>query len=253
MKIKRLASSFVELLIRRPWLPAAAFLAPLLLALVSGVLLLANVSDSPYRFLPEFPDELIVALSNTGGWLAVFIAPGFAVEMFVLPVVLLFFRFARPAGRRMLAASICALPIGFVLYVVILVLILLADIGHTEIARENIERKKEAERLGKKTYERKKIPHLRRMVWTFANGHYRISREGGDKGPEYYQLADEWANYDFWSHRFDGRVLLDDVARWDEGKDRLYLETLNGKRYELEFATGKLIERKTGKKEEAGK
>ena len=153
----------------------------------------------------------------------------------------------------MLAASICALPIGFVLYVVILVLILLADIGHTEIARENIERKKEAERLGKKTYERKKIPHLRRMVWTFANGHYRISREGGDKGPEYYQLADEWANYDFWSHRFDGRVLLDDVARWDEGKDRLYLETLNGKRYELEFATGKLIELKPRKKEELGK
>ena len=149
MKIKRLVSSFVELLIRRPWLPAAAFLAPLLLALVSGVLLLANVR--PYRFLPEFPDELIVALSNTGGWLAVFIAPGFAVEMLVLPVVLLFFRFARPAGRRMLAASICALPIGFVLYVMILVLILLADIGHTEIARENIERKKEAERLGKKT------------------------------------------------------------------------------------------------------
>ena len=60
MKVKRLVSSFVELLIRRPWLPAAAFLAPLLLALVSGVLLLANVSDSPYRFLPEFPDELIV-------------------------------------------------------------------------------------------------------------------------------------------------------------------------------------------------
>ena len=253
MKVKRLVSSFVELLIRRPWLPAAAFLAPLLLALVSGVLLLANVSDSPYRFLPEFPDELIVALSNTGGWLAVFIAPGFAVEMLVLPVVLLFFRFARPAGRRMLAVSICALPIGFVLYVVILVLILLADIGHTDIARENIERKKEAERLGKKTYERKKIPHLRRMVWTFAGGHYRISRKGGDKGPEYYRLVDEWANYDFWSRRFDGRVLLEDVARWDEGKDRLYLETLKGKRYELEFATGKLIERKTWKKEEAGK
>ena len=67
MKIKRLASSFVELLIRHPWLPAAGFLVPLLLALVSGILLLANVSDSPYRFLPEFPDELIVALSNTGG------------------------------------------------------------------------------------------------------------------------------------------------------------------------------------------
>ena len=179
-------------------------------------------------------------LSNTSGWLAVLVAPVIAVVMLVLPVVLLAFRAARPTGKRMLAASICALPIGFVLYVVILVLILLADIGHTEIARENIERKKEAERLGKKTYERKKIPHLRRMVC-------------GDKGPEYYQLADEWANYDFWSHRFDGRVLLDDVARWDEGKDRLYLETLKGKRYELEFATGKLIERKTGKKEEAGK
>ena len=146
MKIKRLASSFVELLIRHPWLPAAAFLAPLLLALVSGILLLANVSDSPYRFLPEFPDELIVLLSNTSGWLAVLVAPVIAVVMLVLPVVLLAFRAARPTGKRMLVASICALPIGFVLYVVLLVIALLADSGHTEIARENIERKKEAER-----------------------------------------------------------------------------------------------------------
>ena len=253
MKIKRLASSFVELLMRRPWLPAAAFLAPLLLALTSGILLLANVSESPYRFLPEFSDELIVLLSNTSGWLAVLVAPVFAVVMLVLPVVLLPFRAARPTGKRMLVASICALPIGFVLYVVLLVIALLADLGQTDVARENLERKKEAERLGMKTYERKKIPHLRRMMWTFAGGHYRIFRECGDKGPEYSRLADEWANYDFWSHRFNGRVLLEDVARWDEGKDRLYLETLKGKRYELEFATGKLIERKTRKNEEARK
>ena len=253
MKIKRLASSFVELLIRRPWLPAAAFLAPLLLALILEVLLLANVSDSLYRFLPEFSDELIVLLSSTISWLVVFIPPVIAVVMLVLPVVLLFFRFARPAGRRMLAVSICAIPIGFVLYVVLLVIALLSDFGQTEIAHENLERKKEAERLGKKTYERKKIPHLRRMVWTFADGHYRISRMDGERGREYFWLVDEWANYDFRTHRFNGRILLKDVARWDEGKDRLYLETLKGKRYELEFATGKLIERKTGKKEEDGK
>ena len=252
MKIKRLASSFVELLTRRPWLPAAVFLAPLLLAIISEILLLANVSDSPYRFLPEFSDEMIVALSNTSGWLIVYIAPVIAVVMLALPVVLLAFRAARPTGKRMLVASICALPIGFVIYMVLFVIALLADFEQTDIARENIERKKEAERLGKKTYERKKIPHLRRMVWTFASGHYKISRKSDEQGREYYRLDDEWASYDFWSHRFNGRVLLDDVARWDEGKDRLYLETLKGKRYELEFATGKLIERKTGKKEEAG-
>lgn len=253
MKIKRLASSCVELLTRRPWLPAAAFLAPLLLAIISEVLLLANVCDSPYRFLPEFSDELIVALGNTTGWLIVYIAPVIAVVMLVLPVVLLAFRAARPTGKRMLAASICALPIGFVLYVALFVIALLSDFEQTDIARENIERKKEAERLGKKTYERKKIPHLRRMVWTFAGGHYKISRKSDEQGREYYRLDDEWASCDFWTHRWKGRVLLEDVARWDEGMDRLYLETLNGNRYELEFATGKLMERKTGKKEEAGK
>ena len=50
------------ILARRPWLPAAVFLAALMVVLAAVALLLANVSSSDYRFLPDFPDGLIPAV-----------------------------------------------------------------------------------------------------------------------------------------------------------------------------------------------
>ncbi len=254
MKASRLFRAAGWMLERRPWLPGAVFLATLMLALLSAVLLLANVCDSPYRFLPEFPDRLIVFLGDSAALLAYFTAPKIAVVMIAIPVVMICFGRFRAAGLKMLVASFCSLLAGLLIYAAIFVVGLLAlSTGQTEVAEANLARRAEAESRGEASYVRKAVMPLRQMVWTFAGGRYRISREGDDDGSEYYWLVDEWARYDCFSRRWNGRVLLYDVARWDEGKDWLYLETLNGKCYELEFATGKLTERKTRKKEEEGK
>lgn len=237
------------ILARRPWLPAAVFLATLLAALAAVALLLANVSSSGYRFLPDFPDWLIVFLDTFAAWLMRWIVSTSAVVMLVMPVVLLFPRRHRITGVRMLVASLCSLPLGFMLVKAFFFVGLMAlATDQASIARENLARREEARRAGRPDYVRKAIPRLRQGRWTFGDGRYVIiSRDGN---PERYWLVDVRHRYDLRGRFWHDRVLATDVVRWEDRGRCLSVETLDGGSYELEYATGRLVGRQ-GKEGEA--
>ena len=223
----------------RPWLPAVVFFVALLLVLAAVALLLTNISNSDYRFLPDFPDRLIVFLDTAAAWLMKWIVPTAAIVMLVMPVVLLFPRRHRKTGVRMLVMALCALPLGIMLVKSIFFVGLIAlATDQTSIARENLAHREEARRAGLTDCVRKAVPRLRQGRWTFGDGHYVIISRGGN--PERYWLVDARYKYeprgDFWHDR----VLLADVVRWEEGGRRLSVETLDGGSYELEYATGRL-------------
>lgn len=239
MKVLRFFRAAAVRVARRPYLPGVVFLAPLVLTLLAVLLLLANVCDSPFRFLPDFPDRLILFLGDLAAFLAYFTAPKIALAMFVLPVAMLFVARYRPAGLKMLAASLCSLFVGLLLCAAIFIVSLLAlSTDQLEIAGENLAREAEAARTGETAYVRKPIPRLRQGWWTFANGRYSLQRKEKDK--DLYWLVDEWWRYRAGEGRFDSRLLLADVARWEERRDGLFVETQGGKCYELDFETGRL-------------
>ena len=230
------------ILARRPWLPAAVFLAALMVVLAAVALLLANVSSSDYRFLPDFPDGLIVFLDTVAAWLMWWVVPAAAVVMLVMPVVLLFPRRHRKTGVRMLVAALWALPLGLMLFwAVLCVGMMSVATDQTRIASENLARKAEASRAGRTDHVRKAIPRLRQVMWTYGDGRYCIYRHGDN--PERFWLVDEKhefiANGGVWRNR----VLLKDVVRWEGRRGSLSVETLDGGSYELEYATGRFVGR----------
>lgn len=227
---------------RRPWLPAAVFLAALLVALAAAVLLLANVSCSGYRFLPDFPDRLIVSLDTVAAWLMWWVVPAAAVVMLVMPVVLLFPRRHRKTGVRMLVAALCALPVGLMLFGAVLVVGMMSlATDQTGIARENLASRAEARRVGRPDFVRKAIPRLRQVMWTFGDGRYCMYRHGDN--PERFWLVDEKHEFVANGGVWRDRVLLKDVVRWEERRGVLSVEMLDGGSYELEYATGRLVGR----------
>ena len=222
---------------RRPWLLPALFLAALVAALAAVGLLLANVCESELRFFHDLPDRLIVVLDAAAVWLAFIIAPALAVAMLALPVALLFSRVSRPVGKRMLAASFLALLVALPLYWGIFWMGLLSQAtGQTEIARKNFA-SAEAGQEGA----RKAIPRLRQRTWVFGNGRYRMMLREGE--PERYWLVDERHRWMPQNGMWADRVLLKNVARWNEHSGGLSVETLDGGSYELEYATGRLVGR----------
>ena len=237
MNVKKIVRSAIDVLERKPWLPSAVFLASLLLSLLFAVLLLANSCDSSFRFLPDYSDWLILFLGDSAGCLWFFAAPVLALVMFVLPVAMLCSARCRFAGLKMLTASFFSLWAGILLWVLVW-FVALCNLDQMEIARENLERKAEAERTGQTTYVRKKIPRLRRSEWVFGNKRYRIYLK--ETAPDRYWLIDEYWRYRMWEGRFDSRILLDDVVRWEKRKGGLSLETVRGKCYELDFESGRL-------------
>ena len=228
------------ILARRPWLPAAVFLAALMVVLAAVALLLANVSSSVYRLIPDFPDWLIVFLDSSAARLMNWVVPTAAVVMLVMPVVLLFPRRHRKTGVRMLVTALCALLLGIMLVKAIFFVGLMAlATDQTSIARENLARREEARRAGRTDYVRKTIPRLRQGRWTFGDGHYAITSRGGS--PERFWLVDVKYKYEPRGGFWHDRVLLKDVVRWNERGSGLSIETLGGGSYELEYATGSLV------------
>lgn len=250
MKVSRFFQAAVEMLERRPWLPGAVFLAPLLLSLLLAVLLLANICDSSFRFLPDYPDRLIVFLDYCVIYLWFFTPPVLAIVMFILPVAMLCSARCRFTGLKMLLASFCALWAGMLLWMAIW-LVALFSLDQTVIARENLERKAEAERMGKTDYVRKKIPHMHQRDWMYGNRRYRIRLESTD--PDRYSLTDLYWRYNIWWKEAESRLLLEGIVRWENRKGGLFLETARGKCYELDFESGRLKKCTSKNKGEDGK
>ena len=244
MKVLRFFQAAGEMLERRPWLPGAVFLAPLLLSLLLAVLLLANICDSSFRFLPDYPDRLIVFLDYCVIYLWFFTPPVLAIVMFILPVAMLCSARCRFTGLKMLLASFCALWAG-------IWLVALFSLDQTAIARENLERKAEAERMGKTDYVRKKIPHMHQRDWMYGNRRYRIRLESTD--PDRYSLTDLYWRYNIWWKEAESRLLLEGIVRWANRKGGLFLETARGKCYELDFESGRLKKCTSKNKGEDGK
>lgn len=227
--------------VARPWLLAAGFLLAMTVSLVCGLLLLANMSDSSYRFLPAFPDAVIVCLCNMMYWCAAWIAPVLAFVMFVPPICL----FCLHQGRRAvfsLMAAFVAVGIGIVQFIAIFKIGFLV-MDSESVARENLERKSEAERQGLAEWERRPIPRLRQMMWTFDDGHYRISRD--EFAPDRYWLVNERYRPVPDTPLWEKLVLLEDIVEWRDEGVRLFLKTACGGEYELDYADGTVRNLKT--------
>jgi len=224
-KIRRVALAAGEVFRGRPWIGAVAFLALHAVSIAAFGVLLANMCESRFRFMPEFPDRVVVVLYEVGVvvWL---VTIAFGAILLLLPII--------PLCRRRfgVAYAMFVYNLGVVFVGVVLFLpewfLGLVVTEPYEVARENLS--------CADPNQRKPLPRLRQRSWDFCNGRYNLSKRGEDS--DCYWLCDYRVRYLSEEHRWEDRVLLEDVVQWEEGDRRLYLLLLDGEKHVLNFDSG---------------
>ena len=109
------------------------------------------------------------------------------------------------------------------------------------VVRLNVERKKEAQRQGKTECLRVPVHKFEVRQWYFHNERYQIYHPYNSLDKNYYYLSDrKWRPDRYAKDMWESRVILDDVVHWGECGQQLHLETKDGRRYVLDYATGDL-------------
>lgn len=226
-------------LARRPWLFAVLFAVSDLLMYLTLAVLFTNHCPSHLRFVPELSDEFAAAVSNVHDF-SLKLSVMLGTVMLVAPVVPLVFRRYRTVvvilvlGIVVMKAGRCGLSL-------IPWSCRSALAEQMRVVRLNIARKAEAQRQGKTEWSRVPVHKFERRMWYFSDERYCISKPDNAVDKEIYFLSDEkWRPDRRARDMWRTRVLLADVVSWDECGDCLRVETKEGKRYALDYATGEL-------------
>lgn len=235
----RLIARFALQLERRPWLFAIAYFLAELLTYLILVVLFMNHCPSGLSFVPEMSDEFAAGLCDAYDFsLKLTVVVGGV--MFLAPLIPLVYRRYRTVVI-MLAWGVAVMVVGT--YALDLVpwscRSALAD--QMRIVRLNVERKKEAQRQGKSEWLRVPVHKFEEDRWTFFDERYVVYKLHNTIVKDVYLLSDrKWRQDRYRKDLWEGRVLLDDVVQWGDCKDHLYVVTKSGKRYILDYVSGKL-------------
>lgn len=224
---------------RRPWLLAAAFLASDLLVYLTLAILFTNHCPSQFRFVPELSDEFASFVSDVYDFsLKLSVVVG--AVMVVAPILPLIFRRYRTVVV-MLVLGIVVMKAGRGGLELIPWSCRSALAEQMRVVRLNVERKKASLRQGDTEWLRVSVHKFEVRQWYFYDKKYCIRKPDNAVDKEIYFLCDEkWRHSRYDKDMWDGRVLLDNVVHWGECGQQLHLETKDGKRHVLDYATGEL-------------
>ena len=239
MGVATVIKAIERFLERRPWLLAAAFLASDLLMYLTLAILFANHCPSQFRFVPELSDEFASFVSDVYDFsLKLSVVVG--AVMLVAPVIPLVFRRYRTVVI-MLVLGIAVMKAGKGGLELIPWSCRSALAEQMRVVRLNVERKKASLRQGKSEWLRIPVHKFELRQWYFYDKKYCIRKPDNAVDKKIYFLCDEkWRHSRYDKDMWDGRVLLDNVVHWGECGQQLHLETKDGKRYVLDYATGDL-------------
>jgi len=233
-------------LARRPWLFAVLFAVSDLLMYLTLAVLFTNHCPSHLRFVPELSDEFAAAVSDFHDF-SLKLSVVIGIIMLIAPVVPLVFRRYRTVvvmlvlGIVVMKAGRCGLSL-----IPWSCRSVLAE--QMRVVRLNVARKAEAKRQGKPNWRRSPVHKFEQRLWYFHNERYSISKPYNAVDKSIYFLTDEkWRPDRYSKDMWYGRVLADDVVSWGECGNRLHVETKRGKRYVLDYATGRLQQLEDGK------
>ena len=239
MGVATVIKAIERFLERRPWLLAAAFLASDLLMYLTLAILFTNHCPSQFRFVPELSDEFASFVSDVYDFsLKLSVVVG--AVMLVAPILPLIFRRYRTV-LIMLSWSAAVMVVGTYALDLVPWSCRSALAEQMRIVRLNVERKKEAQRQGKSEWLRVPVHKFEEDRWTFFDERYVVHKLHNTIVKDVYLLSDrKWRQDRYRKDMWEDRVLLDDVVQWGDCKDHLYVVTKSGKRYILDYVSGKL-------------
>lgn len=235
----RMISGVALCLERRPWIFAVVYLLSELLTYLSLALLFMNHCPSRNRFVPEMSDEFAAGVCDVYDFsLKLTVVVGGI--MLLTPLIPLIFRRYRTA-LIMLSWSVAVMVVGTYALDLVPWSCRSALAEQMRVVRLNLERKKTAVREGRKEYLRTPVHKFVQRLWTFCKGRYEIYQPDNTIEKDVYFLLDKrWRQDRYRKDMWENRVLLDDVVQWNDCKDHLYVVTKSGKRYILDYVSGKL-------------
>ena len=195
--------------------------------------LLANLCPSKQRLMSELSNETIAALDG-------FRTHSLRVSAVILgillltPAVALLFGKIKTAFLTLVFVLVClfAEPRDRLPWEIVFPL---EDQARTACA--NIVRQAELAKLGSEGRYSAPLHGFERRSWRFGGGRYEIWKsESGSCFLSDMRSRPNWYAEGEW---YD-RVLLEDVVRWNDCKDHLYVVTRDGRRYVLDYVTCEL-------------
>ena len=221
-------------LLRHTRLLAVLVLLPIVMRWGIDAVLVANLCPSKVRLISELSDETIVMLG--GGYSCLLkVSAVITGALLVIPVVPLLLGRVKTVFRLLLFVLVCVaieprhcLPWEIVFPIE----------DQIRTAYANIARQTKLAKLGIEESFRTPLHSFEQRNWKFADGRYEVWKTEGGK----YFLLDKRGRSDLYDKDiWKERVLLEDVVRWNDCKDHLYVVTKDGKRYVLDYATHKLM------------
>lgn len=239
MGVTTVIKAIERFLERRPWCIAGVYLLMELLKYLALAILFTNHCPSSLRFVPELSDEFAAWVSDVYDF-SLKAAAVVGAVMLVVPVLpLIFRRYRTVVIMLVLGIAVTELGMRGVDLIPWSCRSVLAE--QMRVVRLNVERKKEAQRQGKLEWLRVPVHKFEMVDWRFHDGRYVIERSGNILKKNYYCLIDEkWRPDRYAKDMWESRIVLRDVVHWGECGQQLHLETKDGKRYVLDYATGVL-------------
>ena len=235
----RALNGVLRVLERRPWCIAGVYLLMELLKYLALAILFTNHCPSTLRFVPELSDEFAAWVSDIYDF-SLKAAAVVGAVMLVAPVIPMVFRRYRTVVV-MLVLGIAVMETGMRSLDLIPWSCRSVLAEQMRVVRLNVERKKEAQRQGKTECLRVPVHKFEVRQWYFHNERYQIYHPYNSLDKNYYYLSDrKWRPDRYAKDMWESRVILDDVVHWGECGQQLHLETKDGRRYVLDYATGDL-------------
>ena len=224
---------------RRPWFVAVVYLLMELLKYLALAILFTNHCPSSLRFVPELSDEFAVWVSDSYDF-SLKAAAVVGAVMLVAPVIpLVFRRYRTVVVMLVLGIAVTELGMRGVDLIPWSCRSVLAE--QMRVVRLNVVRKKEAQRQGKAEWLRVPVHKFEVRQWKFHNDRYQIYHPYNSIDKNYYYLSDtKWRPDRYDKDMWESHVILDNVMHWGECGQQLHLETKDGGRYVLDYATGEL-------------
>ena len=239
MGVTTVIKTIERFLERRPWCIAGVYLLMEVLKYLALAILFTNHCPSTLRFVPELSDEFAARVGDVYDF-SLKAAAVVGAVMLVVPVLpLIFRRYRTVVIMLVLGIAVTELGMRGVDLIPWSCRSVLAE--QMRVVRLNVERKKEAQRHGKTECLRVPVHKFEVRQWYFYDKKYCIQKPDNAVDKEIYFLCDEkWRHSRYDKDMWDGRVLLDNVVHWGECGQQLHLETKDGRRYVLDYATGEL-------------
>jgi len=212
--------SVARLLDRRPWLPAAVYLALCGLVALIVFVAVANLVPGKFRLWAELDkaDLVIVARISTAIGRVMVI---YALLLVVIPLLFLLKRDIRRLVLRVWGYGIGAIALSIVVAFLFAPLVFVGGLELDAAVREGGEE----ERVRDWTNSTECGP---KNDYQFPRTRYRFIEHNEDKGV-----------YDLFDRRVH-RVVVKDVMRWQEQNDRLRFVTKDGTRYFIAYWEGRI-------------